>query len=494
MDEYGFGSRGPGVQLLQLGLSRAGYQPGRIDGSFGKGTENALRQFQQAQGLPATGRSDAATWQAMMPWLIGTRFVQLRQGDTFWRLSQQYDTSVAAISAANPELDPRDLRPGQTVAIPLDFPVVPTGIAFTSQVLELTLTGLLLRYPYLGSGAIGSSARGLPIWSVSIGEGETQVFYNAAHHANEWITTPVLLAFLEEYCLALLDGDTLYGYDAAELFRRTTLSIVPMVDPDGVDLVTGYLSSGPWYECAKQWAENYPSIPFPEGWKANLNGVDLNLQYPAGWEEARRIKESMGFTPAPRDYVGTAPLTQPEALAVYRHTLRNDFRLTLSYHAQGKLIYWRYLDYLPPRSEEIAQAMGEASGYSVEELPPSAATRATRIGSSRPTIAPAIPSRWDRAPAPCPSPSSMRSTPITSAFSSSAWPSPPSRRSPRRRASPFSPPCAAACGGDERGMACRCLSADGREMVYSRLPAGKIHRRVTICTPAGGALLFCEEK
>ena len=199
MDEYGFGSRGPGVQLLQLGLSRAGYQPGRIDGSFGRGTENALRQFQQAQGLPATGRSDAATWQAMMPWLIGTRFVQLRQGDTFWRLSQQYDTSVAAISAANPELDPRDLRPGQTVAIPLDFPVVPTGIAFTSQVLELTLTGLLLRYPYLGSGAIGSSARGLPIWSVSIGEGETQVFYNAAHHANEWITTPVLLAFLEEY-------------------------------------------------------------------------------------------------------------------------------------------------------------------------------------------------------------------------------------------------------------------------------------------------------
>lgn len=370
MDEYGFGSRGPGVQLLQLGLSRAGYQPGRIDGSFGRGTENALRQFQQAQGLPATGRSDAATWQAMMPWLIGTRFVQLRQGDTFWRLSQQYDTSVAAISAANPELDPRDLRPGQTVAIPLDFPVVPTGIAFTSQVLELTLTGLLLRYPYLGSGAIGSSARGLPIWSVSIGEGETQVFYNAAHHANEWITTPVLLAFLEEYCLALLDGDTLYGYDAAELFRRTTLSIVPMVDPDGVDLVTGYLSSGPWYECAKQWAENYPSIPFPEGWKANLNGVDLNLQYPAGWEEAKRIKESMGFTsPAPRDYVGTAPLTQPEALAVYRHTLRNDFRLTLSYHAQGKLIYWRYLDYLPPRSEEIAQAMGEASGYSVEETP-----------------------------------------------------------------------------------------------------------------------------
>ena len=178
------------------------------------------------------------------------------------------------------------------------------------------------------------------------------------------------MTFLEEYCLALLDGDTLYGYDAAELFRRTALSLVPMVNPDGVDLVTGLLNSGPWYERASQWAADYPDIRFPLGWKANLNGVDLNLQYPAGWEEAKKIKESMGYTsPGPRDYVGPGPLTQPEALAVYRFTLQNDFRLTLSYHAQGKIIYWRYLDYLPPRSAEIAAAMGEASGYSVEATP-----------------------------------------------------------------------------------------------------------------------------
>ena len=370
MEEYRFGSRGAGVQLLQLGLARAGFLPGRIDGNFGRGTEKALREFQSSQGLTADGISGAATWQALMPWLTGTQFVQLKAGDTFWRLSQQYDTSVAAIAAANPELDPQRLRPGQTVAVPLDFPVVPTGIAFTSQVLELVLTGLLLRYPYLSAGAIGSSAMGKAIWSVSIGEGDTQVFYNASHHANEWITTPVLLTFLEEYCMALLDGDTLYGYNAAELYRHTTLSLVPMVNPDGVDLVTGLLQEGPWYQRAREWAESYPAIPFPLGWKANLNGVDLNLQYPAGWEEAKRIKESMGFTsPAPRDYVGAAPLTQPEALAVYRHTLRNDFRLTLSYHAQGKIIYWRYLDEQPPRSGEIARAMGRASGYSVEETP-----------------------------------------------------------------------------------------------------------------------------
>ncbi len=421
----------PACSYYSLAYPARAISPAASMAALASGTENALRQFQQAQSLPATGRSDAATWQAMMPWLIGTRFVQLRQGDTFWRLSQQYDTSVAAISAANPELDPRDLRPGQTVAIPLDFPVVPTGIAFTSQVLELTLTGLLLRYPYLGSGAIGSSARGLPIWSVSIGEGETQVFYNAAHHANEWITTPVLLAFLEEYCLALLDGDTLYGYDAAELFRRTTLSIVPMVDPDGVDLVTGYLSSGPWYECAKQWAENYPSIPFPEGWKANLNGVDLNLQYPAGWEEASVSKRAWASPPPPRGIM----------LAPPRSPSRRRWRSTATPSAMTSALPFPTTRRASsstgatsitsrPAARRSPRPWGKPAATRWRKLPPSAATRATRIGSSRPTTAPAIPSRWARVSAPCPSPSLMGSTPITSAFSSSAWPSPPSRPSP----------------------------------------------------------------
>ena len=43
--------------------------------------------------------------------------------------------------------------------------------------------------------------------------------------------------------------------------------------------------------------------------------------------------------------------------------------VTLSYHTQGEVIYWQFLDYEPPCLRAIAQKLGEISGYAVEETP-----------------------------------------------------------------------------------------------------------------------------
>lgn len=98
--------------------------------------------------------------------------------------------------------------------------------------------------------------------------------------------------------------------------------------------------------------------------------MDLNLQFPANWEQARNIKYSQGFTkPAPRDFVGLRPLAEPEAIAIYNFTLRHNFSLILAYHSQGEVIFWQFQDYNPPKAFEIGKQFSYVSGYSLEETP-----------------------------------------------------------------------------------------------------------------------------
>lgn len=370
METLRLGSTGADVELLQLALLRAGFDPGDIDGIFGSRTQNALIQYQQSAGLSADGIAGPQTWNSLTKYIRGYTTRQIQRGDSLWSFAQSYGTSVRSLMTANPSLDPDNLQVGQRLIIPFSFPLVPTNIRYTSHLTNHIINGLLARYPFIQSSTIGRSVMGKNLTSLKIGTGPIQVSYNASHHANEWITTPVLLKYIEEYASAYVAGSEIFDSPAAELYNRTSLYAVPLVNPDGIDLVNGVLRNGPYYRNAVAISENYPNIPFPSGWKANISGTDLNLQYPAGWETAREIKFAEGFTsPAPRDFVGTVPLSAPESAAMHRFTENHDFSLILAYHTQGEIIYWRYLDYLPPRSREIGELMSEGSGYALEETP-----------------------------------------------------------------------------------------------------------------------------
>ena len=364
------GSTGPAVQLLQLALNRAGYGELETDGVFGRLTQAALRRFQTAQGLAPDGVAGQLTHGRLTAWYTGYLVRRVQAGDTLWALAQRYGGSVEELELANPGAQAENLRVGSELVIPLPFPVVPTDIAWSGALAGFCAQGLAARYPFLTTGEIGRSVLGKPLWSLRLGAGENRVLYSAAHHANEWITAPLLMKFAEDLARAFARGERLAGYPAAEILDYAAITLIPAVNPDGIDLVTGELQAGEAYAQAARIAADYPRFPFPSGWKANIRGTDLNLQYPAGWEEARRIKCAQGVcSPAPADYVGPAPLSAPESRALYDFTRSLSPSLVLAWHSQGEVIYWRFRDYEPPGSRQIAELFSAVSGYAVEDTP-----------------------------------------------------------------------------------------------------------------------------
>ncbi len=249
------------------------------------------------------------------------------------------------------------------------MPIVNTDVPLTAHACDEALAALAQRYPFCRTHLLTQTAFGRPVRALEIGDGAHRVLYSAAHHANEWITSLLLLQFAQELAEAAQTGATLLGYDAARLTRDATVCLVPMVDPDGVDLVVGQIAPGSEeYEIARRLADNYPAIPFPDGWKADLAGVDLNLQYPAGWLQAREIKFSQGYTrPGPRDYVGRAPFLQPESRALAEYTAQIDPALVIAFHTQGWEIYWTFRDYVVPGARELGEEFARLSGYTLTE-------------------------------------------------------------------------------------------------------------------------------
>ena len=228
------GSTGPMVEFLQNLLQILGFYSGSIDGIFGTGTYNAVVAFQRNFGLSPDGIVGNNTWNALSPYINGA----------------------------------------------LGF-IVPTNISYSSSILNINLNSLKNLYPFLTVGSYGKSVLQKDIPYVKIGRGQKEVFYSASIHANEWITSVVLMKFLADYCYAYQNNLYIFGYPARYLYDNTSLYIMPMVNPDGVDLVTGEIVSGsPNYLSAQQISNNYPSIPFPNGWKANIRGVDFKIYQP----------------------------------------------------------------------------------------------------------------------------------------------------------------------------------------------------------------------
>ena len=246
-------------------------------------------------------------------------------------------------------------------------PIVDPNSPCSYERMEDDLTALNARYPFLEIETIGKSVLGRSLYCLRLGEGHHEVFYNGAHHSLEWVTSLLLMKFAENLCSSLFDKSTLAGFDTSAIWRNSSIYIVPMVNPDGIDLVlNGIKNDHPYYQDLLIWNGNCDD--FKSRWQANCRGVDLNHNYDAAWEKSKEAETSYGIIgPGPTRYSGPYPESEPETQSMVRFTRGHDFRLVLAFHSQGSVIYWNFMDSAPTSFRQLGLILASDSGYELDE-------------------------------------------------------------------------------------------------------------------------------
>lgn len=211
-------------------------------------------------------------------------------------------------------------------------------------------------YDIINCFSIGTSVMGKDIECIKMGEGDKKLFLSGAYHGLEYITSAFLVKFISNYTAALLTDTPICGYDAKKLYDSVTLYIVPMVNPDGVDIAVNGLDIT--NEFHRRLISMVGIHSFNNVWQANVRGVDINHNFDANWEITVD-------KPSPTRYGGAGAESEPETRAVTDFVRKEQFDMLLAFHSQGREIYYDFDGMVGRRSLEIAQKMAEESGYAV---------------------------------------------------------------------------------------------------------------------------------
>lgn len=195
------------------------------------------------------------------------------------------------------------------------------------------ITTLHKRHPHIPIFSIGKSVQGRDLSAMKLGSGVRRVLFHGVHHGMEWLTGKLLMRFAEDLAEGL--------HDASILWKKVTLYLVPMVNPDGVEIAaTG------------------------RTWQANARGVDLNHNYDANWRLSVQAAAGQGITePGPTRFPGEFPESEPESRALANFTRQNAFDLALAFHSQGEVIYWEFDGYAPEESFSYLDRFEAVSAY-----------------------------------------------------------------------------------------------------------------------------------
>lgn len=205
---------------------------------------------------------------------------------------------------------------------------------------EFSLTNVYARLDALAPHeVVGKSVLGRGIRRYTFGS-DPKVLLTAGVHGREWITVLLVAALAER------------------VGKGVSFDLIPCLNPDGTLLAAKGLGSVPLRETRERLLAVNGNEDF-SGWKANASGVDVNVNFDADWGEGR----SNLTRPAPANYIGTNPESEPETQAAVR-ALRKNYALIACYHSLGEEVYWGYESNF--RHYEEAKEYASFVGYTLK--------------------------------------------------------------------------------------------------------------------------------
>lgn len=229
----------------------------------------------------------------------------------------------------------------QTVSTNFDF--LSSGM-YTYQKMESDIELLKQRYEGVTSDSIGTTTDGRNLYRIVIGsrDAKKKILVVGAIHAREYITAPLIMRQIKEMLDKREDGD--------KSLDEICIEYVPMVNPDGVTISQSGInglnkeeSKKKLQEIIDSWSEwglkeNQDKYNwFLNKWKNNLNGVDINHNFPTqSWPNRADSRKR----PCNEFYKGASAGSESETQYLITLVNNENFDAVLNYHTQGQIIYW----------------------------------------------------------------------------------------------------------------------------------------------------------
>lgn len=229
------------------------------------------------------------------------------------------------------------------------------------------------KFPGLAkTDSLGTTLDGRTLYHLLIGDSraEKKVLISGGIHGREYVTSQLIMKQAAVFLHRLKNKESYRGYPYESLLKGIGIHLVPMANPDGVTISQLGLEGIKTSQC-KDAVERIalldgksPDREYLSRWKANANGVDLNRNFDARWEEY----EDPAGHPSSDHYKGKKVGCEMESAALIRLTQREHFARTISYHAQGSVIYWRFgqKGRLYKASRLFADRISRVTGYPLD--------------------------------------------------------------------------------------------------------------------------------